>query len=451
MHVETTSDGLIRLGGNTTDLLEFATAKRESCLRNYYELQNPLGGYNFEQETPNFTESLKFVLNDVRQGIYVMIRGGKPRLILQLANLQYKNTFGQISFLSGDSYEYCRKRSHSQKRKLNGSWVDFESCWASNRILCTTSADARFGWGVGMCAEIVCILERTSTEHTLYDTEFIINKRDLPMLKINGESCYGFANARAPKHLCQLRVFSIYQGITWRDLAFIDPHDASPIRIVQWDKKFECGFFRGTSTGSGTTENTNARIALAFEGSKHWHDYSLWEHQGVPLLDIGLVGISKREKFIELGVVSRDDMGSVPYLRPRVPIYEWGKWKYLFYVEGYSAALRLFSMLSTGSVVVIITDSYSDADKLWFFDSMDILDYESVNFATDVQNGNICAHVISCSVKNAASLVSWLKANDMVARQLATNAMKLFNHLSSTRIAYMARSFNAVKITSLDT
>ena len=97
-NIETTSNGLIRLGGNTADLLEFATAKRESCLHDYYELPNPHGGYNFKEETPNFTESLKFVLNDVRQGIYVMIRGGKPRLILQLANLQYKNTSGKFRF-----------------------------------------------------------------------------------------------------------------------------------------------------------------------------------------------------------------------------------------------------------------------------------------------------------------------------------------------------------------
>ena len=132
------------------------------------------------------------------------------------------------------------------------------------------------------------------------------------MLRINGESCYGFANACTPKHSCQLRVFSIYQGSAWRDLAFIDPHDASPIRRVKWDENFECGFFRETSTGSGTTENTNCENCSC----------------------IGLVGISKREKFIESGVVSRDDMGSIPYLRPRVPINEGGKWKHIFYVNG---------------------------------------------------------------------------------------------------------------------
>ena len=108
-------------------------------------------------------------------------------------------------------------------------------------------------------------------------------------------------------------------------------------------------------------------------------------------------------------------------------------------------------MLSSGSVVIIITDSYSDADKMCFFDSMDILNYESNKFANDVKNKKICAHVISCSVKNAASLVSWLKANDMIAQQLANNAINLFDHSSATRIAYMARSFYALKITPLKT
>ena len=117
INVEMISDGMIRLGGNTSDLLEFARTKRKSCLLNYYELPNPQHGYNFKEETSNFTESLKFVLNDVRQGIYVMIRGGKPRLILQLANLQYKNTFGKISSVSGESYEYFRKRSDCQNSK----------------------------------------------------------------------------------------------------------------------------------------------------------------------------------------------------------------------------------------------------------------------------------------------------------------------------------------------
>ena len=47
-------------------------------------------------------------------------------------------------------------------------------------------------------------------------------------------------------------------------------------------------------------------------------------------------------------------------------------------------------MLSSGSVVIIITDSYSDADKMCFFDSMDILNYESSKFANDVKNKNMC-------------------------------------------------------------
>ena len=58
-----------------------------------------------------------------------------------------------------------------------------------------------------------------SREHNIKDDEFFINRRDLPMLKKDGSSCYSFAGAKNPKHQCFLKVYSLYQGKDWLDLS----------------------------------------------------------------------------------------------------------------------------------------------------------------------------------------------------------------------------------------
>ena len=84
--------GIIRIGGKTEEIVQFILNRRTEVLQNFLAWDDQK---IFCDE--KLIESLKFVLNDVRQGIYVLFRLGRPRLIVSMCNTFYKNTFVPIA------------------------------------------------------------------------------------------------------------------------------------------------------------------------------------------------------------------------------------------------------------------------------------------------------------------------------------------------------------------
>ena len=413
--------GIIRVGGKTEEIVQFILNRRTEVLQNFLAWDDQK---IFCDE--KLIESLKFVLNDVRQGIYVLFRLGRPRLIVSMCNTFYKNTFVPIAkYVTGETYE--------ERRKKRKNWVSWDRCWASNGILCTTPVDHDLGWGNGMLVDIRNTLENVSREHNIKDDEFFINRRDLPMLKKDGTSCYYFAGAKNPKHQCFLKVYSLYQGKDWLDLPFIEPSTETKLKKVEWKKKKNTAFFRGSSTGVGTNAFSNKRIKLAKVASLHWHD----EVFGEPLMDIGLVSLSRREKIVSVFekyvLLDNDNIQHVPYLKEKVPIVEWSNWKYLIYAEGYSAALRFFPMLSSGSVIIFIKGQ-STANQLWFFKYVKFID--STNITDD-------GHVIFLeNIEDLENVLIFLRKNDTISEKIATNAYQLYKMLLKCRHKFLADEIN---------
>ena len=286
-----------------------------------------------------------------------------------------------------------------------------------------------------MLVDIRNTLEGVSREHDIKDDEFFVNRRDLPMLKKDNSSCYSCSGSNPPNHQCFLKVYSLYQGKEWLDLPFLEPSIQTKLKKVDWLEKKNTAFFRGSSTGLGTNEFSNKRIKLAAVGARHWHDGVF----GEPLMDIGIVSLSKREKIVSVFekyvLLDNDNIRNVPYLKEKVPIVEWSNWKYLIYAEGYSAALRLFPMLSSGSVIVFVKGT-STANQLWFFKYLGFIDSFNI---TDKEDGHL---IFLEDIENLEKVITFLRDNDEVAKKIAMNAYKLYEKLLSCRYEFLADVIN---------
>ena len=401
--------GVWRAGGSANAIVNHVIKERKAILKSFYGVKND----NALFQENKVAESLRFVLHDVRQGIYVLIRGGRPRFVIAVANLDFENTFSKV-------YQ-CQL-----------------SDWACNKILCNQTADAKFGWGCGMLKEIRAMLEDVTQKFTTKDCEFILNRRDLPMLRQDGESCYFFAGASKPKFACHLPVVSLYQGNKFFDFPMIEPTPPQHMKHVPWNRKKEIAFFRGSATGAGVKKETNARIALAWLDDRRARDKPR-------LLDAGIVSLTQRIKFTDQGLL-KDARENVPKLVARVKMEDWSNYKYLIYVEGYSAALRMASMLSSKSVIIILKEEYSEANKLWYFNKFITCEYPTSNVFTYVlaaKNFKTSAHAIVARLDDLPELVIWLQSNDHVARILAENAYALYQSLISERLKFMHIQLNS--------
>ena len=258
------------------------------------------------------------------------------------------------------------------------------------------------------------------------------------MLRQDGESCYFFAGASKPKFACHLPVVSLYQGNKYFDFPMIEPTTPQHMKHVPWNQKKEVAFFRGSATGAGVKKETNARIALAWLNDRH-------ARVKPRLLDAGIVSLTQRIKFTDQGLL-KDSRENVPKFVARVKMEDWSTYKYLIYVEGYSAALRMAPMLSSKSVIIILKEEYSEANKLWYFNKFITCEYPTSDVFTYVlaaKNFKTSAHAIVAHVDDLPELVIWLKSNDHVARILAENAYALYQSLVSERLKFMHIQLNS--------
>ena len=423
--------GVHRLGGSTYEVLTRLEVLRRDALG--FFLQRGSGGL---LEVDAFREGIRFVLNDLRQGIYVLVRAGRPRLVASIANTQYTNTFYRtIKFRIGNE-DLDYDTFAARRRNLCRDWLPPHKWWASHGILCTTPADSDFGWGTGMLADIRNMLEATCARRDLDDVEFIVNRRDVPMVRRDGRHAYDFAGASAPTHRPLLPVLSLYQGDAWHDLPMIEPNEPHELRPIPWRCKRPWGLFRGNCTGAGTSCSTNARIAIAAEGQIHEWRLENGRTDVQNLVDAALIGFSKRGKFVDRGVVEFDEPRRLPKFGKRVEMSEWSRWKMLLYVEGFSAALRMTPMLSASSVIIFI-EGHSSADRLWFFDRLIPVDWYSTFWQQ-----TLCPPDANVLRIDAPELLRYtlpfLIQHDDVSLCLAQNARRLFEEVQRTRLDFMA-------------
>lgn len=111
---------------------------------------------------------------------------------------------------------------------------------------------------------------------------------------------------------------------------------------TDWSSKKDVAVFRGSSTGCGTTTQTNMRLKLATMRS--------------PDLDVGITQYTENVKIdpkIGLSKVKKD----IKLVKP-LTLAEQSHYKYMIHVDGNVAAYRLLKTMLTGSLILRVKSDY---------------------------------------------------------------------------------------------
>lgn len=172
-----------------------------------------------------------------------------------------------------------------------------------------------------------------SVKDRLPDGVFILSLSDSVLLP---------SNARGP--LLPVYAYSGKQGYddipipTYDDIFDKDIGDVT----TDWEQKKRVAVFRGSSTGCGSTPETNQRLKLATMKSDE--------------LDVGITQYTSHLKFN-----SEDDISKVEKPVPVVPKLSWkeqSEQKYIIHVDGNVTAYRLLKSMLTKSVIVRVKSDF---------------------------------------------------------------------------------------------
>jgi hypothetical protein len=329
--------------------------------------------------------TIRFMYEYMRAGIVVRIVKGKIVCFCPFYNPHFQNT-------------WPKNVPHGHERFRTG--LPKEKWWANGGILCTEASP----WGTHFVMQVKDMIAEAAHSIRIEDAVFCINKRDFPQWKYNPRldtlvEPYGFLYDKddrdfhhdvplavePPRSVLPMLSFYGTHSIRFTDVLIPPTEDweasskiiympsmtrRSPLtlaavrdltRVVPsttepFTSKKDKLFFRGSATGSGSTEITNQRM-LAFRLAQRLED---------PRIDVRCVSLSKRlhKHFTE----SVETIGTVSFPVSQtfyVPMSEQIQNKFLLYIEGHCAACRLGSMLGSGCVV-FKTDSTCVASELWF-------------------------------------------------------------------------------------
>lgn len=329
--------------------------------------------------------TIRFLFDYMRAGIVVRIVKGKVVCFCPFYNPLFKNTWPESV-----PYGHASARTGLPKEK----W------WANGGILCTEA----YPWGTHFVMQIKDMIAEAAHVFQIENAVFCVNKRDFPQFKYNPRTDslvepYGFLYDKDDRDFFQdtplsvepprtvLPMLSFYGTHTTRFTDLLIPPtedwEASsrtiympsqimkngltlsavrdltrtvPVHTDPFMSKKDKLFFRGSATGSGTTEISNQRM-LAFRLAQRIAD---------PRVDIRCVSVGKRlHKHFSESVATISTVNFPVSQTFYVPMAEQIQNKFLLYLEGHCAACRLGSMLGSGCVV-FKADSTCAASELWF-------------------------------------------------------------------------------------
>jgi hypothetical protein len=368
-----------------------STEVRTAIARVIQHLDAKFGGKMAARTMP----TVDYMLNEVKQGFLFIVRFHRVRAAIVACNSEYACPF--------DFAEAARVASLEHGESFDFG-ISETQIWANHYILCTKPQPG--GFGLAMVPEFLEFFDSVDVP----DGDFFINRRDCPWVRRDGKHCYSFAATCRNVQTARLSpVLSLYQGDAWHDLPLPEANTPPRPQGVRWNKKKEVALFRGALTGP-----TDLRVKLAELSLEHP------EH-----VDAGITSNPNRIHMVN-NVVRFPVVVDRALRRDPIPIENWGAYKYVLYAEGYSAALRMGTMLGMNSVIIKVspaTKLEDAADQLWFFPRMR-------GWRITEEFDGTEDHV-EADLHDIVDVVCYLKNNDDVAKKMADNASKLFDEISA--------------------
>lgn len=379
--------------------------------------------------------TFEYIFHKFKKGIFVKFVNNELKVFLPFSKIDYTNEwsdkiftdpkykspedlFRNVSDLSG--YPFDPKKVHF----LKDHW------YANNGLLRYEFPISENDSGVSTLRDMLLCLAK---ERQIPDIEFFLNKRDFPILKQNHTEPYdAIYGNNQPLRSFDRKTFCPILGMTttdqhadipmptWEDWAraefpqkvfgkefasFTDPY------IPFEDKILPTAVFRGSSTGLGTSLESNPRLYFSWLSKKQVRDTD-----GHLFLDCGITKWNCRPRrslasqpYSTFDKDLVEGLGTVSFLSMK----EQSQYKYILHLPGHSESYRLAYEMATGSVILMYPCPY----RLWF--SHLLTPY---------------VHYVPVD-KNIYETIHWCKENEEICATISKNARLFYeNQLSRNGI-----------------
>lgn len=380
--------------------------------------------------------TFKYIFYKFKKGIFIRIADNKLQTFLPFENAHYKNEFGHILKVDPKYGSVQNFLDHVSKllgyRPGRQTIKPFDE-WVANNSLVRYEVEQDTSVAAASGNNKVTLLDMFRTlceERDVPDIEFFINRRDYPQMKVDDTEPYNHIWGTKHQPLVSHKYdkyapilsgsstkmhadipFPTYEDwarATYQKTGLVFPNacrEYPDIKPTPWTNKIEKAVFRGATTGSGVTADTNQRLKALEMGSKHKE-----------LLDVGITKWNLRPRKLEgspfLQTIER---GKGNYSKAnRLSLQEQSKYKYILTLEGHVAAYRLSYELSSGSVILLAESQW----QMWYYPFLKAYEHYVP---------------VKEDLSDLLSQIEWCKSHDAKCQEIARNARAFYNKYLGTK------------------
>jgi len=398
----------------------------------YYSIENLYIPFNDNINLNPLTVSntFRYIFHKFKKGIFIKFVNGEMRVFLPFSKNNFENEWSdKIGLTPGykTMYDFIQHVYVVDKRAFNPKRVNkFIKSWIGNNSIVRfefpcTEEDT----GIPAFADMFYEL---SKKRKIKDVEFFFNKRDFPIIKRNHteayDEIYGYS------HPLVSHDYDKYAPIlgcsttdehadipcpTWDDWSRVSSCEGKmftksnfdySLNDIKWEDKLNVAVFRGSSTGSGTTIETNPRLKVAYLSSLKLID----DTDGNLFIDAGITSWNVRpRKNASFDYLQTIEVDTLPFtLVPKLTPSEQQKYKYIIHIQGHVCAYRLSLEMAMGSLILKVDSTY----KIWF----DTLIKPYVHYIP-----------VKSDLSDLIDKIKWCKNNDSKCKEIAQNAIDFYN------------------------
>lgn len=373
--------------------------------------------------------TFKYMFNKFKKGVFIKIKNGELKVFLPFSKNNFTNEWSKYIKVEPkfknviDYLQYVNR--------LSGSYIEdsrinkFVDSWYANN--CLFRYEYPINEGDTNIPELSDMFKTLCKERCIPDIEIFINRRDFPIITKRGtesyDNIYGdnvpLLSHNYDKYCPILSMvetdenadISIPTADDWARVSrnegkyFLDTYKRSfNMPCINWEDRKPIAVFRGGSTGSGTTIETNPRLKVAYLSQKSDNK----DNDGLPYIDAGITEWNLRPRktknnpYLQTIDIKNIGINLVDSMSPE----QQSTYKYLINIDGHVSAYRLSLELQSGSCILMVESKY----RLWY---------------KHMLKPYIHYIPIKSDLSDLIEKVKWCKNNDEKCKRIASNA-KLF-------------------------
>ncbi len=395
-------------------------------------------------EPQDVSNTFHYIFEKFKKGIFVQIKDNAIRVFLPFSNHAFTNEWSHLVHVDPTVHPTIQSVFRAATERAGHVFRDgainrYANRWYGNNGLLRYEYPVHEGdSGVSICYHM---LSELCARRSVPDCEFFLNRRDFPILRTDGSEAYtNFFGQGHPlvshAYARYVPILSMCSQVHYADVPIPNWEDWS--RVVQergiyfthttyigahgqmgetddglvWESRKPIAVFRGSSTGIGTTLETNMRLYVAQLATQPENRDAT---DGRHFLDAGITKWNTRPRMLRGGFVDTINPGTLRTVAP-LSYAQQAEFKYIVHIDGHSAAFRLSHELSLGSVVLYVQSAY----QLWF---------------TQWLQPWIHYVPVKADCSDLLDRIRWCKAHDAHCKEIAEHARAFWKeHLSEDRM-----------------